>query len=176
MNRQLLHEEYEHKYKKHNLTVVLDNLEHMENIGSAFRLGDAFCVSKIIILDDKQVFLASNAKKNYKKIDKTARNCMNYVDYKIMSTAQFLELSKAEKLNLLALEITTDSQLIEQVYFNNYDNLTLIIGNEKSGVQEMLLNKIVASVHIAMFGNNSSLNVANALAIALYKISNDLKN
>ena len=176
MNRQLSHKEYEHEYKKHNLIVVLDNLEHLENIGSAFRLGDAFCVSQIIILDDKLVFLENNAKQNFAKIDKTARNCMNYVDYKIMPTKSFVELAKNNKLNLIALEITNSSKAIEEVHFLGNDNLTLIIGNEKTGVQEELLKEVKSSVHINMFGNNSSLNVANALAIALYKISSDLNN
>jgi|AntRauTorcE11897_2_1112592.scaffolds.fasta_scaffold00001_300 tRNA G18 (ribose-2'-O)-methylase SpoU len=174
MVRQLEHKEYDNKYKKHNITVVLDNLSYLKNIGSVFRLSDAFCVSKVIILDDKNLLEASKAKTNYKKIDKTARNCMNYVDYKIMTTDDFLKLANKDNLNLTALEITNKSKAINAINFKSEQNLTLIIGNERSGVSNKLLNICKTSVHINMYGVNSSLNVATALSIALYKITNDL--
>ncbi|HIT16965.1 MAG TPA: hypothetical protein IAD04_01115 [Candidatus Caccosoma faecigallinarum] len=44
--------------------MILENLEHNENIGSAFRLADAFNVKKIYIVTDREL--------NFRKIEKTA--------------------------------------------------------------------------------------------------------
>ena len=53
---------------KANIVLILENFEHKENIGSAFRLADAFNCSKIYII-------SNDSNINFKKIEKTARNC-----------------------------------------------------------------------------------------------------
>jgi tRNA G18 (ribose-2'-O)-methylase SpoU len=175
MNKQLTHQECERKIIKHNITLVLDNLEHLENIGSAFRLADAFCVKKIIILDDNEVFLENNARKNVRKINKTARSCMNYIEYEIMPTSLFLKRQKKEKNTLIAIEITNKSIPLQAVKFNKNDAITIMVGNENKGVSQPLLEVAHETAHILMYGNNSSLNVASALSIALYEVTNQLK-
>lgn len=52
MQKQLSHAEFKQiqKSNSNNIIFVLDNLEHEENIGSAFRLADAFNIKKIIII------------------------------------------------------------------------------------------------------------------------------
>lgn len=46
--KQLMHKEFKQRQNKANLNIglILENIEHDENIGSAFRLADAFCVKK----------------------------------------------------------------------------------------------------------------------------------
>ena len=76
--KQLTHKEFKQRQIKANLNIglILENIEHDENIGSAFRLADAFCVKKI--------FIVSNRQFNVKKIEKTARNCTNTVPRLVM--------------------------------------------------------------------------------------------
>ena len=52
MQKQLTHYEFKQMQKsnKNDIIFVLDNLEHDENIGSAFRIADAFNITKIIII------------------------------------------------------------------------------------------------------------------------------
>ena len=45
------------------------------------------------------------------------------------------------------------------------------IGNERQGVSERILKQVQEVVHIEMFGKNSSMNVAQATAIALYELT-----
>jgi tRNA G18 (ribose-2'-O)-methylase SpoU len=45
------------------------------------------------------------------------------------------------------------------------------LGNERLGVSEQLLKQVQHTAHIEMFGANSSMNVAQATAIALYELT-----
>lgn len=64
--KQLTHSEFKENKKKFqpNIVLILENLEHNENIGSAFRLADAINVKKIYIVTDREL--------NFRKIEKTA--------------------------------------------------------------------------------------------------------
>ena len=49
--------------------------------------------------------------------------------------------------------------------------IVLIIGNENHGVSDDLLRQSDIVLHIEMYGNNSSMNVTHAAAIALYELT-----
>ncbi len=49
-------------------------------------------------------------------------------------------------------------------------DIILIVGNERGGVSDFLLNEAKVSIHIPMFGVNSSINVAVATGIALNQL------
>ena len=71
----------------------------------------------------------------------------------------------------IALEITTESQKIEDLELNFNKKIALIIGSEISGISNELLEICNKTVHIEMFGKNSSMNVVQAASIALYEIT-----
>ena len=52
----------------------------------------------------------------------------------------------------------------------------LILGDENFGVSEFVLEQCDAVVHINMYGNNSSMNVAQATSIALYEFTKQLNS
>ena len=54
------------------------------------------------------------------------------------------------------------------------DRVCLVVGAENTGVCQALLDASDATVHIPMRGHNSSMNVANACAIATYEIARRL--
>lgn len=51
----------------------------------------------------------------------------------------------------------------------------LIVGNEGSGVAEQLLEKTTANVHIPIYGDSESLNVAVAAGILMYHFQTKAK-
>ena len=164
MNKQLNHTEYNHEKKKFAVTIVLDNIEHPENVGSAFLLADALGAEKLIILDDKDL----NKDKSFmKKVSKTSRNCENIVSFEIMKTEEFI---KAKPVKIVALEITNTSVPLGDIVFSSGEHIFLVVGNEREGVGEKLLALADLTIHIPMCGVNSSMNVSTALAIALYEI------
>ena len=163
---QLVHDEYKkiQKHKKNNIIFILDSFEHSENIGSAFRLADAFNIDEIIILPSNKI--------DYVKLQKTARSCEKYVKYTIVQNpSEALSIVQQYGYTPFNVEITTKSVPLREVDFSFYKGVALILGNERFGVQQEFLSNVLSSVHIEMYGVNSSINVSTALAIATYHIS-----
>ena len=154
-------------HNRNDIIFVLDNLEHEENIGSAFRIADAFNIKKIIIINDKNLCP--------KKIQKTARNCEEYIDYIIFESSKEA-LKEIQRLGYtpVNIEITSTSKPLRDIDFGELKKVALIVGNEKHGICDEILREVDFSCHIEMYGNNSSMNVSCSLAIAAYKVSEDL--
>lgn len=76
--------------------------------------------------------------------------------------------------SLLALEITSASKPLHKLEFSQYQKIALVLGHESVGVRQEVLNLCEKHVHVQMFGKNSSMNVAQATAIALYEIAKTL--
>lgn len=168
MSNQLNHNEFKLIQKEFNpnIVLILENLEHEENIGSAFRLADAFNVKKLYIVTNKLL--------NFKKIEKTARNCTTNIPFEISSSiTMVIKAIKETNYTPIAVEICDDSIPLRSCNFAKFNGIALIVGNEKHGVSQTALDNSTFATHIDMYGNNSSINVSTALAIALYKCSED---
>ncbi len=72
---------------------------------------------------------------------------------------------------MISLEITSSSIDISELSINGTEKICLILGAEKTGVCQDLLNESDITIHISMMGRNSSMNVAVACAIAAYEIT-----
>lgn len=71
----------------------------------------------------------------------------------------------------MALEITDESQSLLEFDLPPISNnrpLYLIAGNEAAGVDQKILDVCDVSVHLPMYGQNTSMNVAVALGAAVY--------
>ena len=77
---------------------------------------------------------------------------------------------KAEGYKIISLEITSSSIDISDLSLSAADKVCLILGSENTGVNQELLNASDITTHIPMLGQNSSLNVATASAIAGFEI------
>lgn len=169
MEEQLTHEEF--KQRQRQITnasiIVLEDLEHCENIGSAFRIADAFNFAGIIIISSDTFKI--------EKVRKTARSCERHIPYIVFNNVETaLNYLNENGFTKIALEITNNSKPLREMNFAKLGKLALIVGNEKRGISEKLLSKTDKSVHIDMYGKTSSMNVASALAIACYKITEDM--
>lgn len=168
MAKQLNHSEFKERQKHFtpNIVLVLENFEHGENIGSAFRLADAFGVKKIIIVTNKDI--------EQKKIEKTARSCTKNIPFEVYSSSLVaIRDVQKEGYTPISVEICDDSKPLRDCDFSKFGGVALIVGNERNGVSQEMLNSSEERVHIDMFGNNSSMNVSTALGIALYKACED---
>lgn len=166
MNQQLEHSEHLSGLKKFPVTLLLDNVSGPANIGSIFRLADAFNIQKIIICG-KNLDLSSS------RLQKTARSTTKNVAFEVFENAkEAIKAYDAKKVfTIFALEITDISQSLHSMDFSEIKNLMLIVGSENFGVNADLLKMTQGQIHINMFGHNSSMNVAQATGIALYEIT-----
>ncbi len=170
-NIQLTHDNYKHEQRKFPIYLILDNIEDIVNIGSAFRLSDALGVKKIFICSDiEKLDLES------KKVKRVSRNTVNYVDYEInKNIISCINDLKNKDIKVLALELTNQSISIQKYKFEKGKSYAFIVGNEQNGVSQEALDIVDASVHIDMFGNNSSMNVSVATGIAVSQCLNKIR-
>jgi len=163
--KQLTHNEVVNTITSKEIIVVSENIRTPENIGMLFRISEAFGV--------KQVYLVGNTPNlENKKVLRTARSTEKELDIKIFENSnQIIENLKKQGFKLIGLELTDNSKSISKNNFSKFDKIALFIGAERFGIEDSTLKQLNIIVHIDLFGKNSSINVVNALAIALYEIS-----
>lgn len=163
--KQLNHDETNFEARKFPVVLLLDNITGEANLGSIFRLADAFNIEKLIFTGTPP-----NLKSN--RLKKTSRNTHQSLNFEIredsLESAQFL---KDQDFLIYALEITSGSFPIHKFEYEQKKPICLVLGNENSGINEELLQLCHKSLHINMYGKNSSMNVAQAAGIALYEIT-----
>lgn len=165
MSLQLNHEQKRFSEKKFPITLICDRIYFQDNIGSIFRISEAFGVEKII-------FIGENLPLNPRKINRTSRSTHLMIPYEIMESEDKIATYLSD-YEIIALEITSNSQAIQNINLSG-KKIALLIGNEISGISENLLKIANQTVHIEMFGKNSSMNVVQATGIALFEITKKL--
>ncbi len=162
------HYSTEFNSKKFPVTVVCDAVYFQQNIGSIFRVCEAFGIEKIIFTGENFVF-------SERKINKTSRQTHKTVPYEVyLNKAELIQFLAKADTTIIALEITTQSKPIANISLTNKP-LTLLIGSEIYGISKELLLLASNSYHIEMYGKNSSMNVVQSLGIALYSITQKMQ-
>jgi len=163
--KQLDHFEVVNKQAIKDVIVVSENIRTPENIGMLFRVSEAFGV--------KKVFLVGDSPNLYnKKVLRTARSTEKQLEIKLFEDSiPLIKKLKKENYQLVGLELTDISVSLPSTNFLNQDKIALFIGAERFGLSKQTLAQLDRSIHIDLFGKNSSINVINALAIALYELT-----
>lgn len=146
------------------MTLVCDNVTNAPNIGSLFRISDAFGVEKLI--------LCGTTISLGRKMTKTSRATEKSVPFEIHSNAlKVVQNLKKGGKQIISLEITETSRPIHEFNFDVRNPIALVVGDENFGISKDILQLSDAIIHIDMFGQNSSMNVVQATNIALYEIT-----
>lgn len=165
MSIQLDHSKHKEHQGKFPIVILADNLMGEANIGSLFRLADAFNIEKVIFTGTPL-----NLKSN--RLRRTARGTFEKVEHEFEENIlSVIKLYTEKVYTLVALEITEDSIPLGNLNISESSKILLIIGNERHGVRDLVLETVPIKVHISMFGKNSSMNVSQATGIALYELS-----
>lgn len=150
--------------KQFPITLICDNISNAPNIGSIFRIADAFGL-ELLIFCGEDIPLG-------KRMKKTSRATENHVRFTMHKDCHaVVEDYKKRGYTIAALEITTKSQSLHNFQFSQYFPLALIIGSEMHGISSSVLKLADLTFHIDMYGHNSSMNVTHAASIALYEIT-----
>lgn len=156
---------YNTRFKKQTfpITLICDNVTNAANIGSLFRICDAFGVEKLILCGN--ITLG-------RRITKTSRATEKVVDFEINESAfSVVKNLKAKGFQIISLEITSTSKPIHTLPLSKEKPIALIVGDENFGVSESILKYSHDVVHVTMYGNNSSMNVVQATNIVLYEMT-----
>jgi tRNA G18 (ribose-2'-O)-methylase SpoU len=163
-NVQLGHSDHQTRSVKYPISLLLNDFESPANVGSIFRLADAFGIEKIYLTGTTPV-------PPNRKMMRTSRATEKFVPYEYdESGVDVVAALKSKGYKIISLEITSSSKDIRQLKISNKDKLCLILGSENEGVNPRLLTLSDETIHIPMLGENSSINVASACAIAVFEI------
>lgn len=147
---------------RQSIGLILDQVIDPQNIGGFFRLADAARLKEIIAYKMKTPLIN-------KKIKRISRSTSDIVPHLQIDQLKALE-EKTKDTQVLALEWTNESIPYQQFTTSQELPCYLIVGNEKSGVSPELLAFAKQSIHIPMYGLNTSMNVVMASAIAIYHL------
>lgn len=163
-NQQLNHAESNSENAIFPLSILANNIEIAGNVGSLFRVADAFGIEKL--------YLTGNTQTPPKyKIRKAARSTDNHIPYIYEeSAATVIEQLKNDGYTIIALEITARSKNIRDFKLTKNQKTCLIIGSENLGISADLLTLSDHHIHISMYGKNSSMNVITSCAIAVHEL------
>jgi tRNA G18 (ribose-2'-O)-methylase SpoU len=142
-------------------TIVAVGLRVPENVGSVLRLADA-AGSPNVLFVGRGVYTEADMA----RIHRTARNCEVFVQWEFCGISEFHRRA-AYLRPMIALELTTVSQDIFETTLP--EKCAIVIGGERHGIPEDVLNECDSAVYIPMYGVNGSMNVTHALAIALFE-------
>ena len=163
MPLQKTHESIKNSQHSLEIIIIAENIRTPENLGMILRVSEAFGVTRIYFAGTLGVSFTTKAK----RASRNTHTLNNY--YFIEDGKNLVKELKSEGYPIIALEITEFSQAIK-LYKNESQKLCLVIGSEREGISEELLSQVDAAYHIPLYGNNSSINVVNALSIALYQV------
>jgi len=146
--------------------VVLDNIRSVFNVGSIFRSSDgAGSVEKIYLC-------GMTSPIDNPKLDKTALGATEMVPSEHYDTTQeALDELKAKNIPIYSIELTDDAVDFQKVTYP--DEVAIVLGHEKMGVDEEILKGCNQKIFIPMRGKKESLNVANCASIILYEITRE---
>ena len=163
-NVQLDHGQHHTVSKKYPVCFLAHDIDVPMNIGSLFRIADAFGIEKIYLSGSSPVPPNSKIKKTSRSTDKCVP--FSYED----NPLHLVKRLKCEGYTIISLEITSSSTDIRKLSIPSDEKVCLILGSEKTGVCQELLDASDKTIHIPMLGQNSSMNVATACSIATFEI------
>jgi 23S rRNA (guanosine2251-2'-O)-methyltransferase len=151
------------------LTVVLDNIRSLHNIGSIFRTSDAFLIEKIILC-------GVSCPPPHPEIHKTALGAEFTVNWSYESdTLSVIEYLHKENYFIYAIEQAHQSIFLPNLQLNINQKYAIVLGNEVKGVQQSVVNNCDACLEIPQMGTKHSLNVSVASGIVLWSFFKELR-
>jgi len=150
------------------VTVVLDNIRSLYNIGSVFRTADAFLIEKICLC-------GITAQPPHRDIHKSALGATETVSWKYFPhTLQAVEELRSGNYMLIAVEQTDKSIPITAFRPQVNHKYALIFGHEIRGVDQDIIDRCDMSIDIPQFGTKHSLNISVIAGIVLWYLHIEL--
>jgi len=151
------------------LTIVLDNIRSLNNIGSVFRTADAFLIDRIILC-------GITAVPPNKEIHKTALGATESVDWTYADqTLEAVRELKAQGVHILSVEQAENSTNLKDFIPEKGLKYAVVFGNEVKGVQQQVVDLSDQCLEIPQYGTKHSLNISVSCGIVLWDIFGKLR-
>ena len=149
-----------------NFIVMLDHLEDPHNVGAIIRTCEAAGVDGIILPTDRQVQINST-------VMKTSAGTLDNVN--IVSVTNVANtIDKLKKAGFWIVGTALDDS-VDYREIDYSGKIVLIIGNEGSGMTNLVTKKCDYIAKIPMYGTTNSLNASVAAGIMIYEVIRNRK-
>ena len=147
------------------LTIVLDNIRSLHNVGSVFRTSDAFRVERIILC-------GITATPPQPEIHKTALGAEDVVEWIYFADAmQAVEYLHGNNYGVYAIEQVQGSVSLQSFEVEEGKRYAVVLGNEVKGVQQQVVDACDGAIEIPQFGTKHSLNVSVAGGMVIWEFA-----
>ena len=146
--------------------VILDHLEDPHNFGAIIRTCEAAGIKSIIIPKDRQVQVNATVM----KVSVGTLDNVNVIQVTNLSTTIDKLKDNGYWIVGTALENSVDYRDID---YNG--KIALIVGNEGSGISNLVMKKCDFIAKIPMYGTTNSLNASVAAGIMIYEMIRNRK-
>ena len=141
------------RVEKISLTVILDNVRSLNNIGSVFRTADAFRVECIYLCG----------------ITATPPHTEDSVDWVyFQDTCEAVDNLLAAGYEVYAIEQVEGSISLTDIKLDKNKKYAVVLGNEVKCVHHSVLHNIKKKIEIPQFGTKHSLNVSVTAGLVIW--------
>ena len=164
--------DYQYKELKYVLNndpsfvVLLDHLEDPHNLGAIIRTCEAAGVDAIIMPKDRQVQINST-------VMKTSVGTLDNMD--IVSVSNLVNAIDTLKQNGFWVVGTALEDSVDYREIDYSGKIALVIGNEGSGMSQLVKKNCDFIAKIPMYGTTNSLNASVASGIMIYEVVRNRK-
>lgn len=157
-----------HEAKKLPLTVILDDVRSLHNVGSVFRTGDAFRIEAVYLC-------GITATPPHPEIHKTALGGEDSVLWRYFASATdaVRELQK-EGVFVYSIEQVEGSTKLQDLRLDATRRYAVVFGNEVKGVHQEVVDISDGCLEIPQFGTKHSLNVSVTAGIVVWEMAKQL--
>jgi tRNA G18 (ribose-2'-O)-methylase SpoU len=149
--------------QKNKITIVLDNIRSLNNVGSVFRTADAFLIEELILCG------LTGTPPN-KEIEKTALGATESVKWTYATTTlEAINTLKQKKYKVFSVEQAEISIALNDFKWDA-EPVALVFGNEVYGVEQEIINISDGVIEIPQLGTKHSFNISVSAGIVLWEI------
>ena len=149
-----------------DIVVILDHLEDPHNLGAIIRTCEAAGIKSIILSKDRQVQINATVMKT------SVGTLQNVNIVSVSNIANSIETLKKHGFWIVGTALN-DSVDYRTVDYSG--KIAIVIGNEGSGISNLVAKKCDFLVKIPMYGKTNSLNASVATGIMIYEVIRNRK-
>ena len=143
------------------ISLILDDIRSMNNVGSAFRTGDAFRIEKIYLC-------GITAQPPHREIYKTSLGATDSVDWEYSEDIVDLIKKLSVDHSIVSIEQAEGSTSLEKFQPEIDEKYAFVFGNEVFGVKEEIVQNSDLCLEIPQFGTKHSLNISVSIGVVVW--------
>ena len=151
------------------ISIILDDIRSLHNIGSVFRTSDAFLIEKIYLC-------GITATPPNKEINKTALGATETVAWEYhKDVLEVITKLKNEATLVFAIEQVENAVFLDNFQPETNKKYALVFGNEVYGVSQEAIKICDGCIEIPQLGTKHSLNISVSAGIVVWDLFQKLK-